>query len=150
LLGGEIIEMPTLGEEHIFGILTWNNRLVARYLDEALVLSQCPVQLPPDSEPEPDFALLRPPEERYKGRKPQPEDVLLIIEIADTTLEYDKGKKLDAYARAGIHEMWILNLPDNLLEVFRQPNKGKYRTHLTYLPGESITPLFSSTPFDWS
>jgi Uma2 family endonuclease len=150
LLEGEIIEMPTMGDEHIFGVLSFTTRLTTIYLGEALVLVQCPVQLPPDSEPEPDFALLKPPEERYKGRKPQPDDVLLMIEISDATLEYDRGRKLDVYAKAAIPEVWIRNLPDNLLEVFRHPNKGKYRTHLTYLPGESVTPLFSSKSFDWS
>jgi Uma2 family endonuclease len=150
LLDGEIIEMPSMGDEHIFGVLGFTNRLVLNYHAEALVLVQCPVQLPPDSEPEPDLALLKPPEDRYKGRKPHPEDVLLIIEISDTTLNYDKGKKLDAYARAMIPEVWIRNLSDNLLEVFRHPDKGKYRTHLTYLPGEDVTPLFSSKPFKWS
>lgn len=150
LIRGEIVAMAPMGDEHIFSILRFNNRLTETYRGEALVLPQCPVQFPPNSEPEPDFTLLKLPEERYQGRKPQPEDVFLLIEISNTTLAYDRGTKLGLYAEVGIPEVWIRNLRDDTLEAYREPKGSRYRVHLTFLEGEDVTPLFSNKPFSWS
>ena len=150
LIRGEIVDMAPMGDEHLFSILRFNNRLVKTYGDEALVLPQCPVQFLPDSEPEPDFALLKLPEERYQGRKPQLEDVLLLIEVSNTTLAYDQGAKLRFYADAGVSEVWVRNLRDDTLEVYREPKGIRYGVHLTFLEGEDVTPLFSDKPFSWS
>lgn len=150
LIHGEIVDMAPMGDEHIFSILRFTNRLVKTYGDEALVLPQCPVQFPPNSEPEPDFALLKLPEERYRGRKPQPEDVFLLVEISNSTLAYDRGTKLKLYAEIGIPEVWIRNLKDDTLEAYRNPRGSRYHVRLTFLEGEDVTPLFSDKPFSWS
>lgn len=150
LIRGEIVDMAPMGDEHIFSILRFTNRLVKTYGDEALVLPQCPIQLPPNSEPEPDFALLKFPEGRYQKRKPQPEDIFLLIEISNTTLAYDQGTKLSLYAEVGIPEVWIRNLQDDTLEVYREPKRNKYGVHLTFLEGEDVTSLFSDKPFSWT
>ncbi len=150
LIRGEIITMSPMGNDHIFSILSFNQRLTATYAKEALVLVQCPIQIPPNSEPEPDFALLRLPIDRYKNQKPQPEDVLLVIEMSDSTLIYDRDGKLSLYAEANIPEVWIKNLRENTLEVYRQPERGAYRIRLINFAGDLITPLFSEKAFNWS
>ncbi len=149
LVCGEIINMSPMGDDHIFSVLSFTQRLTATYRDEALVLVQCPIQIPPDSEPEPDFALLRLPIDRYKTKKPQPEDILLIIEVSDSTLAYDSGKKLSLYAKALIPEVWVRNLPENTLEVYRKPKKELYSVHSIHFSNEAITPLFSKKAFFW-
>lgn len=150
LIRGEILTMTPMGNDHIFSILSFNQRLTATYAQEALVLVQCPIQIPPNSEPEPDFALLRLPIERYKTQKPQPKDILLIIEVSDSTLAYDRDKKSSLYAEANIPEFWIKNLSEHILEVYRQPERGKYRVHLVNFADDLITPLFSERAFKWS
>lgn len=115
LIEGEIISMAPMGQEHIFGILSYNQRLVQTYSQEALVLVQCPIQIFPDSEPEPDFVLLKPPIQHYANRKPRAEDVLLLIELSHSTLEYDRNQKLSLYAKAAIPEVWIHNFQENIL-----------------------------------
>ena len=147
LIRGAIVTIAPMGNDHIFSILSFTQRLTATYAQEALVLVQCPIQIPPNSEPEPDFALLRLPIERYKTQKPQPEDILLVIEVSDSTLAYDRSKKLSLYAEANIPEFWIKNLSENTLEVYRQPEKGVYRVHFA---DDLIVPLFSEKAFKWS
>ena len=155
LIHGEIVTMAPMGNKHLFLTNYYADRLLETYRGEAWVISQSPVQIQtdqtqPDSEPEPDLTVLRLPVNRYKERKPQAEDVLLIIEVSDSTLNYDRGKKLSLYAEAGIPEVWISNIQDNVLEVYREPKQPTYGVRLTLLEGEEITPLFSDKPFSWS
>lgn len=150
LIRGEIVDMAPMGNKHIFLTNYYADRLLETYRKEAWVISQSAVQMLPDSEPEPDLAILQLPIERYQERKPQAEDVLLIVEVSDSTLAYDRGRKLSLYAEAGVPEVWISNVQDNVLEVYREPKASTYGIRLTLLPGEKLTPLFSETPFDWS
>ena len=150
LIRGEIVNVAAMGDKHIFWTGVYTSRLVQHYSDEAWILSQCPVQMLSDSEPEPDFALLKLPADQYEERKPQAEDVLLIIEVSNSSLAYDRSEKLSLYAEAGIPEVWIRNLQDDVLEVYREPMGDRYGFHSTLLPGEEATPLFSQTPFKWS
>ena len=150
LIHGEIVNMSPMGNKHIFLTAKYTNCLIKIYGEEAVVMSQCPVQIVPDSEPETDVTLIKAPIDRYEERKPQGEDVLLIIEVSDSTLNYDRGKKLSLYAEAGIPEVWISNIQDNVLEVYRKPKQSTYGVRLTLLEGEEITPLFSDKPFSWS
>ncbi|CAN5903130.1 Uma2 family endonuclease [soil metagenome] len=150
LIRGEIVAMAPRGNKHLFLTNYYADRLLETYRGEAWVVSQSPVQLQPNSEPEPDLTLLKLPIDRYKERKPQAEDILLIVEVSDSTLLYDRGKKLRLYAKADIPEVWISNLQDNVLEAYREPKGGRYCVHLTFLEGEDVTPLFSDKPFSWS
>ena len=102
----------------IFGELQANGRW--------LVSTQDPVHLDDQSEPEPDVMLLKPAADDYTGRHPRPDDVFLIIEVSDTTLDYDREEKLPAYGRAGVPEVWIVNLLDATLEVYREPHFEGY------------------------
>ena len=150
LIRGEIVNVAPMGNKHIFVTNYYADRLLETYRAEAWVISQSAVQMLADSEPEPDLAVLKLPIDQYEERKPRAEDVLLIVEVSDSTLTYDRSEKLSLYAEAGIPEVWIRNLQDDVLEVYREPMQGRYGFHSTLLPGEEATPLFSKTPFKWS
>ena len=149
LIRGEIVNKEQVSDRHTFAYMDYQHRLAA-YRDEATIMSRCPVQMLTDSEPEPDLSFIKSPLERYRERKPRAEDTLLIIELSDLALTYDRGTKLNLYAEAGIPEVWLRNLQDDVLEVYREPMQGRYGFHQTLLSGEEATPLFSQTPFKWS
>ncbi len=120
LIRGEIVTKMPIGDQHI-ACVNRLNRLFGRRVGESAIVSiQNPIRLP-DSEPEPDLALLRPREDFYASGKPQPDDIFLVIEVADTTLDYDREDKRSLYAEAAIPEYWIVNLVNRCLEVYRQP-----------------------------
>lgn len=125
LIHGEILEKMSIGDLHAACVnkLTrlWNRLLV----DSAIVAVQNPVRLE-DSRPEPDIALLRPREDFYAGGAPEAADVLLLIEVADTSLEFDRDIKGPLYAAAGIAEYWILDLENRVLLRHRLPRSGAY------------------------
>ena len=101
---------------------------------------QNPIGIPTsDSEPEPDICWVKPG--KYRRRHPRPEEVLLLIEVADSSLEFDMGEKADLYAAAGVPDYWVVNLPGRCVEVFRQPTAGKYAEHATHSMGREIQPL---------
>ena len=101
---------------------------------------QGPVRLSDESEPEPDAMLLKPREDDYTGGHPGPEDVLLLIEVADTTVDYDRGDKLTAYARAGISEVWIVVRKERRIEAYTEPSGGGYANVRRVGRGQSIAP----------
>jgi len=150
LMRGEIVNMAPMGNKHQFLTNDLAERLLEVYKGVAWTISQSSVQLLADSEPEPDLTVLKLPKAQYLERKPQAEDVLLITEVSDSTLAYDRSRKLGLYAEANIPEVWLRNVQDEVLEVYREPGGGRYGRHLTLSPGEVVTPLFSETPFDWS
>jgi Uma2 family endonuclease len=101
------------------------------------------------SEPQPDIALLKPRPDFYRDAHPRPSDVLLLVEVADTTVGYDRLRKLPLYARAGIDEYWIVNLPDAVIEVYRVPSGEGYRETLEFRSGDSVAPeAFPDVPLD--
>lgn len=137
LLDGEVVAMPPIGEEHGDCVDALNHLLVPAAGDRARVRIQNPVRLPPGSEPEPDVVLARP------GRgHPGPDDVLLLIEVGDATIEKDRRVKVPIYARAGVTEVWIVDLPGRLVEVHRGPEPdGGYTRVTRHRPGEVLSPL---------
>jgi Uma2 family endonuclease len=139
LIDGRILTMPPIGTLHA----DWVNRL-NRVFFESLprgitVAVQNPVYLDESNEPEPDIALLKPRQQPYSEAHPRPEDVLLIMEVADTSLDYDRDVKLPLYARHAIPEVWLLDVAKNRLEIFRQPAQDDYRLHLKPLNDETVT-----------
>jgi len=127
LIRGEVYKKMPIGDRHCSSINRVTRLMVRRTGDRAIVSIQNPVRFP-DSEPEPDLSLLRPRGDFYESGKPRPADVLLLIEISDTTIDFDRDVKRQLYAEAGISEYWILNLNDDTLEVHRQPQPdGTYR-----------------------
>ncbi len=139
LIEGEILDMAPIGFYHA-GHLKRLNKLFTRLVgDQAIIGIQDPLQLSNLSEPEPDFMLLRPEPDFYTSRHPNAEDVLLLIEVADSSLDYDQNEKLRLYARYNIGEYWLLNLNDYCLEVYRQPYKDLYQQKMTLHRGDNIT-----------
>lgn len=139
LIEGEIIEMSPIGKRHAASVDALNTVLNKQVGDAAIVRVQNPILLEDDSEPLPDIALLKPREDFYREELPRPSDVLLVIEVADTTLEYDRRVKLPTYARAGIPEVVILNLRDEQLEHHTQPVGGAYQLARVFKRGEPFT-----------
>ncbi len=141
LLDGEIVDMAPIGSFH--GGTT--NRLVRIFSklskDRWLVSAQNPVRLNKHSEPQPDLMLLKPSPDDYTSRHPGPEDVFLLIEVADSSLGYDRADKLPAYGRAGLREVWILNLADQVIEVYREPHFAGYSAMQTLRAGDKVQPL---------
>jgi Uma2 family endonuclease len=105
-----------------------------------LVSPQNPLRMDGYSEPEPDFMLLKPSSNDYSSRHPQPEDVFLLIEVSDTTLDYDREEKLPAYGRAGIAEVWIVDLNNSTIEVYRDPHFTGYGSKTVLHPGDQAVP----------
>lgn len=141
LLWGRISEMPPIGESHEDRndcIAAWSIRVT---LDKPIrVRNQNSIRLPAGiSAPQPDVCWVR--ERDYSQRAPHPEDVLLVIEIADSSLDRDRGTKLAAYAQAAIQEYWIVNLLDQQVEVFRNPEGLAYGEKRTLRGGDSVSPL---------
>jgi Uma2 family endonuclease len=140
LLDGELYEMTPIGDDHA-GTTNYLNEVLSRRRDVRFTVAvQNPIRLSDYSEPEPDITLLRPHDTYYRDRKPRPDDVLLLIEIADTSIDYDQTTKLPRYAAAGIVEVWIVNLGDDRVEVYRDPVGDRYVTQKVIVRGDSVSP----------
>ena len=126
LLDGEIIVMAPIGPPHEGGTDQLNSELAHRLYGRAIVRVQGSVQLNDDSLPQPDIAILRLRDD-YHRERPMPADVLLLIEVADSSLEYDRRAKLPRYAAAGIPEVWIANLRTRQVEAYDDPAGGVYQ-----------------------
>lgn len=144
LIEGEIVEMVAKGTPHSVCETLLLRELIKVLGDRALVRGQQPIIISEYSEPEPDLAIVRNVDDNYLSGHPQPSDILLLIEVADSSLKYDQEIKLPLYAKANINNYWIFNLLDNHLECYSQPyqdlqDKFGYRRKLIYLPEEKIT-----------
>ena len=126
LLEGEIFEMTPIGSHHAACISRLNRMLTSHLGQTAIVSVQNPIRLNDQSEPQPDIALLKPRSDFYKEGHPQPDDVLLVIEVADSSVNLDRGTKLPLYAKAGISEIWIVDLTRRTVETYRQPSAQGY------------------------
>src|SRR5262245_25765245 len=128
LLEGQIIDMSPIGPFH--GSVTKRLNLLFTELSHGrwVVAVQDPVHLNEHSEPQPDLMLLKPTPDFYRNSHPRPQHVFLLIEVADTSLDYDRGQKIPAYAQAAISEVWLLNLIDQTLEIFRDPGPAGYES----------------------
>ena len=141
LLKGEIITMSPAGDRHSACIVRLNRVFAGLNIaNRTLVSVQSPVVTSPTSEPEPDFMLLTFRDDLYDFGKPRPQDVLLLIEVADSSLDYDRGIKLPYYASLGIPEVWIANLRDDRIEAHTEPTPQGYRVSRIYRPGDTISP----------
>ncbi|MEH2010492.1 Uma2 family endonuclease [Nostoc sp.] len=129
LINGEIIEMASKGTAHETCLRNLWKQLPKIIGDRATLQSQAPITLPPNSEPEPDFAIVQNRDDNYLSSHPKSADVLLVIEVSDSSLAYDQDVKIPLYAKAGIVDYWIFNLFDNFLECYSEPyqdNLSKY------------------------
>lgn len=136
LIEGEIIEMSPIGSRHLAGVNTLNELLSQLLGGRVIVSVQNPILLDDYSEPQSDIALLRRRVDSYRDSLPTPADVLLVIEVADATLDTDRRMKLPLYAHAGVPEVVILNLRDEQLEHHTEPRDGIYRVTRIFKRGE--------------
>ena len=137
LLSGRIYVMAPMGSRHAECVRRLNEILFLKVVPRARVSVQSPVRLDSHSEPEPDFALLE-PKDAYIGRHPRPDEVLLAVEVADTTLDFDLNVKTPLYAKAGIREVWVVALGEEVVHVYRRPAPGGYGEHAVFERGASL------------
>jgi len=127
LIEGEIIKMRPIGSPHAACVARLVQLLPRAIDDRALLWVQNPVRLDDYSEPVPDVALLRPRKDFYAARHPLPKDTLLVIEVADSTLLKDRNVKVPLYARKGLREVWLVNIPKEIVEVYFDLQSDKYK-----------------------
>lgn len=141
LLDGEIVEMSPIGPPHFSAVTRGMRVIPQRFGDRITFTSQNPVVTDPRGEPEPDLVLLRRRADDYYGALPTAADVLLLIEVSDSSLEKDRRIKLPIYARAGIPEVWIEDLVHDTIEMHRDPGPDGYRSVRVARRGERLSPL---------
>jgi Uma2 family endonuclease len=139
LVDGEILQMTPQGSVHATAIRLTEDALRAAFGPGFDVRPQLPLALSPDSEPEPDLAVVSGNPLSYLNAHPA--TALLIVEVSDTTLEHDRRRKGSLYARAGIQDYWIVNLIDRCVEVYREPDQRAYRSCLRFFAGDTVAPL---------
>ncbi|HEV8712026.1 MAG TPA: Uma2 family endonuclease [Candidatus Binatia bacterium] len=144
LIDGELIEMAPIGSNHAGEVIRLVALLSSVLAGRALISPQNPVRLGDYSEPQPDITVLRFRDDFYRVSHPQPEDVLLLIEVADTTVRYDREIKIPLYARHGIPEVWLIDLQQERVEIYLQPGSEGYRQILR--PGKSERIALSLLP----
>ena len=138
LIEGEVVQMSPPGRRHRAFVGTLGQILAARLIGRAIVWVQNPIVLTEDTEPQPDIAVLRPRAVPFKEREADADDTLLLIEVADSSLAYDRTTKLRLYAEAGIPEYWIVDCATETVEVHRTPDRDGYRD---VTRGGGTTPL---------
>jgi Uma2 family endonuclease len=136
----KLIDMSPIGPFHGSLVKRLNRLFSLRANDRWIVSTQDSIHLDDHSEPQPDLALLKPSPNVYANRHPLPEEVLLLIEVSDTTLEYDREEKLPAYGRAGIAEVWIIDLNSPAIEVYRDPHFTGYGSKTVLHLGDQAVP----------
>ena len=140
LIEGEVIDMASIGTRHASAVKKLNALLSAATQGRATVAVQDPLRLSDMSEPQPDLMLLRPRADFYAQAHPGPADVLLLIEVSDTTSAYDRGIKVDLYARHGVADVWIVDLDNNTVRFFRHGDGERY-TDITASETPRATPV---------
>ncbi len=150
LIEGELLAMSPVGSFHA-GLHTRLSRLfTASVNDDALVYTQNPIYLSEVSSPEPDITLLKPRNDDYIHTLPRVKDILLLIEISDSSLHYDLNTKLPLYAHYQIPEVWIINVKQKKLQIYQRPSFEGYRLSLQPEINETIRPLLiDNLSFKW-
>jgi Uma2 family endonuclease len=138
LLGGEIVAMSPIGSRHAACVNRLNRLFMKRLGDQAIVAVQNPIEISEESEPQPDLTLLKSRPDFYSAAHPKPSDIYLLVEVADTTASYDRRVKLPFYARAGITEVWLIDLEAQQVEVYREPSAQGYRQMQIVERGQSL------------
>jgi Uma2 family endonuclease len=139
LIEGEILTVPPIGSRHVSITARLTQRLFRSIGDVANVRSS-PVDLGADSEPESDVLVLKPRADDYMRANPRPADVLLLIEVSDSTLAYDRNDKRDLYAKYGISEYWVVDVNNSLIAVYYEPIQGAYQRTREYTSADAVSP----------
>ena len=139
LIDGEIIEMSPQSSYHAATVSLVQETLRSTFGERYTVRVQLPLVLSDTNEPEPDLAVVKGSPRDYV--EAHPTEAVLVVEVADTSLDFDRSRKLATYARAGIADYWIINLRDRCVEVYRDPHGTVYGTKQTLTPGDTLLPL---------
>lgn len=140
LLDGEIVEMTPIGRRHAVSVGALTRALVPGIGSRAVVWPQGPIRISESSQPEPDLTLLRLRPVSYRDADAEPRDVLLLIEVSDTSIRRDRELKLPIYARAGIQEYWIVDVQEEMVEVYTRPSASTYASVQRFRRGDVISP----------
>jgi Uma2 family endonuclease len=140
LLDGRIVETPRVAPRHSYIVVGLSALMHRKFRDRAVIFVRGPIRLDPLSEPQPDVLLARGPLEQYADRHATPQDALLVVEVAESTLRYDRGRKRRAYARVGIGEYWIVDVARESLHAFTEPHGERYQTEVVVGRGGRIAP----------
>jgi Uma2 family endonuclease len=145
LLDGEVVWMSPINDPHAACVKRLNRLFNRRYADDQVMVSvQDPIRIEHYDEPQPDVALLRPRPDFYASATPTPGDVLLLVEVADTTLRTDLGRKARIYASGGVSEYWVVDLNNRVLYVHRSPAGATYNIRQVLAPGERVAAGFAA------
>jgi Uma2 family endonuclease len=149
LIDGEIIDLNAIGSPHS-SITNWLGRVITRAVTDAtaIVTIQSPLRLDDFNEPEPDVLVLRPRSDNYRASHPSAGDVLLLIEVSDSSLVYDRLRKLGLYAKFSVSEVWIVDIAGSAVEVFRAPKEGSYSTQERHSVGSIAPELLPGVTID--
>jgi Uma2 family endonuclease len=139
LIRGEIIEMSPIGTKHAACVKCLNKLLSGKLRDRVLIAIQDPVVLNNNSEPQPDVALLKPRDDFYATAHPQPQDIFLLIEVSDSTIVYDREEKIPLYAEANIIEVWLVDINEQIVEVYQQPTAAGYQLMQKFASGQTLS-----------
>jgi len=140
LIEGELIDMAPIGSSHASMVMWLISSLSTTLSGRAIISPQNPVRLGERSEPQPDVTILRYRPDFYRTSHPQPKDVLLLIEVSDSTVRYDREIKVPLYAHHGIPEVWLIDLQQEHVEIYLQPSKDGYRQLIKPTRDERIAP----------
>ena len=141
LLDGKIVRMSPIGSRHAACVDRLTDVFTRRFRRRAIVRVQNPIDLGRHSEPQPDVTLLARRADYYAARHPQPPDILLVVEVVDSSRGYDRELKLPLYARFGIREVWLVDLRSDELETYRRPALRGYRDHARVMRGHRLAPV---------
>lgn len=137
IIDGELIEKMPIGDKHGYVVDSLTKHFIKKVSDDVVVRVQNPLRISDFHEPEPDIVLAD--LTKYDGKRhPRPAETLLVVEVSDSTLKYDRENKLPLYAEAEIPEVWIVNLPSNIIEVHQKPNVGVYQLVNIFKQGETV------------
>ena len=149
LIEGEIIDMAPMGSKHAYVVAELTKRLMVAVDLRCEVRCQLPVRLDGYSEPEPDIVLVKPRGRHYASAHPAPEDVLLLIEVSDSSLAFDRAVKLPLYARHGIPVVWAIDLSGTQIYEHREPRDGSYQSMTSLGMSSAVVPMLPLLTVDF-
>lgn len=138
LIRGEIIQMTPIGRRHAACVARLTELFLVRLAGLITVWAQNPIELDDNSEPQPDVTLLRRRADFYEAGKPQFQDIILLVEVADTTVETDRDVKIPLYAENGIAEVWLVDINEQCVEVYREPSPTGYQNIQKFQRGQTL------------
>jgi Uma2 family endonuclease len=141
LIEGEILQMSPVGLKHAKTVKLLNHLLTYQLYNQAIIGVQDPIQLDDFSEPQPDLSILKIQADFYELEIPKSKDIYWLIEVSDSTIKYDRDTKIPLYAANNIPEVWVVNLNDHLLEIYRQPENNHYQKYQKFTPNQTVSPL---------